>query len=108
MQGQQIAELVDVIRSKNAGPFRVTLDIFFNDRQAYNRAKNTGAVSREVVAQVYGIALSDVCNYVAFDPVCAVKITLRRKTSSGSFEDTDVYGAQQHAPLFAIKVPEQP
>lgn len=107
MKGQPITKLAKIIRSKNAGPYRLTLDIFFKDREAYNRAKRTGSVSREAIARAYGIAQDEIVDYVAFDPECVVKITLRRRTSSGSSEDTDVYGAQQHAPLLSIKVPEE-
>jgi hypothetical protein len=106
MEGQNITELAKIIRSKNAGPYRITLDIFFKDRTAYDRARRTGSVSRDAIARAYGIEPDEIVDYVEFDPVYAVKITLKRRTSSGSFEDTDVYGAQQHAPLLSIKVPE--
>ncbi|MGH6620048.1 MAG: DUF4387 family protein, partial [Alphaproteobacteria bacterium] len=45
-----IGELARLIRSKNAGPFVLTFDIMFADREVYERVKQSGALSREAVA----------------------------------------------------------
>ena len=42
---------------------------------------------------------------VFFDPALAIKITIKRPIDSGGIGDTDVYGAQQHAPLFDVSIP---
>ncbi|MCX5844350.1 MAG: DUF4387 family protein [Deltaproteobacteria bacterium] len=42
---------------------------------------------------------------VHFDPAWAIKISLVRPVVSGSVGDTDVYGAQQHAPLLKLEIP---
>jgi len=42
---------------------------------------------------------------VHFDPASAVKCTMVRPVISGAPGDTDIYGAQQHAPLLALEVP---
>ena len=39
---------------------------------------------------------------IYFEPSLAVKATLRRLVASGAPGDTDIYGAQQHAPLLGI------
>ena len=41
---------------------------------------------------------------IPFDVAYAIKITLPRKIPSGSPGDTDIYGAQQHAPLLDLEV----
>ena len=48
--------------------------------------------------------------WIQFDPKSGVgsiawKATLPRRIPSGAVGDTDVYGAQQHAPLLDIEVP---
>jgi len=91
------------IRSKNAGPFRLTLDILFKDRAVYEHVKATRQVTPDLVAQLYRVPPDQITDFVCFDPGKAIKITMRRPTSSGSPGDTDVYGAQQHAPLLAIE-----
>ena len=62
-------------------------------------------LTRELVSELYGVALRDVYHVVFFDPALAVKITLKRRTDSGSIGDTDVYGAQQYAPLMEVAIP---
>jgi hypothetical protein len=97
-----IASVAEYVRSKNAGPFRLTLDILFRQREVYEHVKATGQVTPDLVAQLYRISPEQITDFVLFDPGKAIKITMRRPTSSGSPDDTDVYGAQQHAPLLAI------
>ena len=38
------------------------------------------------------------------DPAKAVKVTIRRPIPSGALGETDVYGAQQHAPLMGLEI----
>lgn len=97
-----VSAVAEYVRSKNAGPFRLTLDILFRRREVYEHVKATGQVTPNSVAQLYRISPEEITDFVLFDPGKAIKITMRRSTSSGSPDDTDVYGAQQHAPLLAI------
>lgn len=93
-----------VIRSKNAGPFELTLDILLKERNVYEHIRDSGAITAARVAARYRIPAEDILSVIHFDPACAVKVTLRRPVASGASEDTDVYGAQQHAPLLDMEV----
>ena len=42
---------------------------------------------------------------VFYDPAMAFKVTIKRPIDSGSIGETDVYGAQQHAPLMDVEIP---
>jgi hypothetical protein len=97
-----ILEEARVIRSKNAGPYELTLDVMFKDRAAYERARAAGVFTPALVARLYGVEESDVLGVTWFEPATAVKMTLRRRVASGSPGDTDIYGAQQHAPLLSL------
>ena len=101
----RLYDLASVLRSKNAGPFELTLDVMFADEQSYALVKESGVLTHELVSELYGVARSDVYHIVFFDPALAVKITLKRRVDSGSIGDTDVYGAQQHAPLMEVSIP---
>jgi hypothetical protein len=105
MRAVRLIDLATVIRSKNAGPFELTLDVFFRDEETYRRAKERRLVDPELVKRLYGVADSDILEIVYYDPVRAVKVTMARPCSSGSPDDTDVYGAQQHMPLLTAEVP---
>lgn len=99
-----LGEFADVLRSKNAGPFEVTFDIMFVAEERYQRFKRANVLNPELIARLYKLSPEQV-RIMYYDAARGVKITIPRWCGSGSPEDTDVYGAQQHAPLLAIEVP---
>lgn len=100
-----IIDLATVIRSKNAGPFELTFDLIFKDRETYEKVKKTKIITRELIARLYHIPVENVLYFVEFDAANAIKATIVRPVDSGSIGETDVYGAQQHVPLLGIKIP---
>jgi hypothetical protein len=100
-----IIDLVKVIRSKNAGPFELTFDIIFKDKETYEKVKKAKVITKELIAKLYHIPIHKVLHFVEFDPANTIKATIVRPVYSGSIGETDVYGAQQHAPLLEIKIP---
>ena len=101
----KITDLAEVIRSKNSGPFELTLDLVFKDREAFEMARHSGLFTRELFAGLYNVDLEKVIGVVEFEQANAIKATLVRPIVSGAPGDTDVYGAQQHAPLLDLEVP---
>ena len=93
------------MRSKNAGVDLITFDIIFRERAAYERVKRAKVLTRESVAQLYGLAPERIVDFVEFDPGYAIKFTIKRLRPSGSPGETDVFGSQQYAPLFEVAVP---
>jgi hypothetical protein len=102
--GEKITELVDVIRSKNAGPFELTFDLIFKDFTSYKKVKEAGVINKGLISQLYQIPEDDISAIIEFDPAKAIKVTIKRNRSAGALGERDVYGAQQHAPLFSIEV----
>jgi hypothetical protein len=88
-----------VIRSKNCGPFEITLDVLFDDSSIYYKIKDNNIITKQLISQLYHIEEEMITQIVFFDTALGIKITFARKISSGTCFDTDVYGAQQHAPL---------
>jgi len=99
-----ITDVAKVIRSKNSGPYELTLDIIFKSRAEYERCKAQGVMNSALVSRLYRIPEQDVLGIIWFEPANAVKITIRRPIPSGDPGETDIYGAQQHAPLLGIEV----
>lgn len=99
----KITDIASVIRSKNSGPYELTFDIIFKEFEIYNKIKAVNAITEDVFANLYNIPKTDIIKLVYFDPAKAVKITIVRPISSGSLGETDVYGAQQHAPLMNLE-----
>ncbi|OGK08259.1 MAG: acyl-CoA synthetase [Candidatus Riflebacteria bacterium GWC2_50_8] len=100
---RNILEAAKVIRSKNAGPFELTYDIMFKNREFFEQFKNQQIINRKMIAGVLKISESDILSLIWFAPANAVKITIKRPMPSGAPGETDIYGAQQHAPLLAIE-----
>ncbi len=101
----RIRDLAVICRSKNANPFSLTLDMVFPDRDTFEKVRASGVISRELIARLYKVSREDVL-LVEFPPANAIKATIPRLHGSGAVEDTDVYGAQQHAPLMDVEIPE--
>lgn len=100
---KSILEAAKVIRSKNAGPFELTFDIMFKNREYFELFKSQNIVNAKLIAELYKIDVKDVLGIVWFAPANAVKATIKRPMPSGAPGETDIYGAQQHAPLLAIE-----
>lgn len=100
-----LGELAKFLRSKNAGPFLITFDVFFHQRADYEAVRDSGVISIDSIAQLYRLPDKNKVSIFAFDKVAAIKITIPRAIASGGVGDTDIYGAQQHSPLAAILVP---
>ena len=101
---KKITDVARVIRSKNCSPFELTLDIIFEKTSIYEKVKQGNLINAKVIAKAYGIDEAMINGIVYFDPAHAVKINLPRPVPSGAPGDTDVYGAQQHAPLLKLKL----
>ncbi|HHW15488.1 MAG TPA: DUF4387 domain-containing protein [Firmicutes bacterium] len=104
-QTVKLTEVAEVVRSKNSGPYELTLDIIFKDWETYRCVKAAGAIGPELIARLYRIPVARVLSVIFFDPAKAVKATLVRPRPSGAVGETDVYGAQQHAPLLDLELP---
>lgn len=99
-----LKDIAKACKSKNAGPFHVTLDIMFDDARLFDRVRATGVIRPELIAGLYGVPLTDV-QFTEYPAALAWKATIPRRIPSGGVGDTDIYGAQQHAPLLDIEVP---
>ncbi len=100
----RIGDIALVCKSKNAGPFEITIDAVFKDKKTYEKVKASGILCAELFAKLYSVKLEDVM-FTAYDAGYAFKATVPRLVPAGDIGDTDVYGAQQHAPLLAVEVP---
>ena len=99
---RSILSVARVIRSKNSGPFELTLDILFKHRKDFELFRRKGIISKRRMAALYKTTEADILKIIYFEPSDAIKITMRRRVPSGSLGDTDIYGAQQHAPLLSL------
>ena len=104
-EGTPVTELATLIRSKNAGPFVISLDFVFPDTETYRAVRDSGAISRESIAELYSLPLERVSEIIDYPAANAIKINLIRARPAGAFGEQDIYGSQQGALLDDLFVP---
>lgn len=100
----KLIDIAEVIRSKNSGPYELTFDIIFKDRDMFDKVCDAKAINKKIISSLYGISEEKVINIIEFKPAKAIKATIVRPIASGQLGETDVYGAQQHAPLLNLEI----
>ena len=98
-----IFDLAAVVRSKNAGPLWLTMDIMFDDEASYKYLLSSPNFTVEQIGKLYDTAPETV-QIIPFPAVKSIKVTLPRKMVSGSLSDDDIYGCQQHMPLSRLEL----
>lgn len=103
---KRLIDLAAVLRSKNAGPLWLTLDVMFSDEATYRMVLRSGSLTKEAVARLYGVRAENV-QIIPYEIVQSIKVTLPRRCVSGDVTDTDIYGCQQHIPLANLPIAEE-
>jgi hypothetical protein len=99
-----VGELAKLVRSKNAGPFVMTIDIMFEDEDTYNKVKKSGVLNRKLVADTYQMSENQV-QFFEVDNCYAFKASIPRPYTQGDIRDGDGHAGQQYAPFLDIEVP---
>ena len=105
MKTMKLVDLAKTIRSKNAGTDRITFDIIFREEATYKMVRDSKVLNKEYVANLFGIPMERIADFVEFDPGLAIKFTINRLRPSGSFGEGDVFGCQQYPPLYDVEIP---
>lgn len=90
----ELGEIVEKVRSKNAGPFWLTVDVFCGTPEAFDRVAN--GLSTDRVAKAFG---TDPTEMKRFDipSLNVVKFSLPRPAVQGTRFDRDMHGASYAA-----------
>lgn len=99
-----LGELAEQVRAKNAGPFWLTLDVFFRNARDYEFVTGSGILSPQLIGPLYRVDPASV-KYFELPALHVVKISFPRPVTAGSFQDRDLHGGQQHVPLSAVALP---
>ncbi len=100
----RLYDLASVLRSKNSGPFEVSFDILFDNKENYLKVVNSKKINKKNIANLYSLDEKDIIGIIFFPQALGIKITINRAVSSGSIGDRDVYGAQQSGPIAEILI----
>ncbi|KAH8807575.1 hypothetical protein F5884DRAFT_703760, partial [Xylogone sp. PMI_703] len=108
---QILCDIAPVIRSKNSGPYDITLDVFFTHKVVYELIKGSDLLSKAVIAKLYNLEEDEIIYCGFYDPAQAFKATIPRKrgdrkVAGGGFMETDIHGSQQYVGLLELKLSE--
>lgn len=91
------------VRSKNAGPFWITVDLFFDGPESYARYADAPAIGAEAVAAMFGVDPARVKRFKV-DDLSVVKLSFPRPAPQGGVLERDMHGGQQFVPLLGIEL----
>jgi hypothetical protein len=99
----RLADVCRYVRSKNAGPFWITVDVFFPDRAAYERYVESPVLQAEAIAAQFGIAAAEVKRFPVPE-LQVLKISYPRRRPQGGAMERDMHGGQQYVRLLELEV----
>ncbi|MES2979871.1 MAG: DUF4387 domain-containing protein [Pseudomonadota bacterium] len=101
-----MSKLEDVcryIRSKNAGPFWITVDLFFKDKSEFDKHVGSASLTPERLAGVLGAEASQVFCYPV-PSLAVLKISYPRKDPQGGVIERDLHGGQQYVRILDLEL----
>lgn len=96
-----LGDLASEVRSKNAGPFWVTMELFMADEDGYRTAADADLLNEDVVGRLYAVA-PETIRFFRIPALNIVKISFPRRVSQGGLFDRDMHAGQHHVPLAAL------
>ena len=97
-----LGELALEVRSKNAGPFWMTLEAFMPDEETYRIADTL--ITTELISELYRVPPVSLQIFRIPD-LHVVKVSFPRPIVQGSLRDRDMHAGQHHVPLANTVVP---
>ena len=98
----KLADIGAMARSKNAGPFWVTIDVFCNSPEAF--ATLCKAIRNDTVAGLFKVDPHSLKRF-EIASLNVIKISVPRPTVQGSRFDRDMHGAQAAVLLSELELP---
>jgi hypothetical protein len=103
MPRRSLADVARLVRSKNAGPFWLTIDVMFDNADVYRAAEQQHVFTPARLAALYRLPVEQV-RVFAHPAALAFKVSFPRPIPSGSPGDADVFGGQQYAGVLELTV----
>ncbi|MEV8514685.1 DUF4387 family protein [Dactylosporangium sp. NPDC051484] len=99
----QLRDIASCVRSKNAGPFRLTIDIFFRDVASFDMAMSSPLFAEREISQALEVS-KDSAEIFGLRNLRAIKVTIPRDVPAGSPGDRDFFGGQQFASILDLTI----
>ena len=94
----KVKEVCHHIRSKQAGPFWITIDFFFKDREAFEAFSGSPSLDPDLFARLYGTDPDQVKRFPV-PSLNVLKVSFPRKRPQGGMIERDMHSGQQYVRL---------
>lgn len=98
-----VANVCRHVRSKNAGPFWITLDLFFRDQASFDAYADSPQLKPEAIGKLFEVDAAQV-KYFRVPGLLVVKISYPRRLPQGGMVERDLHGGQQYVRILDVMV----
>lgn len=99
----KLEQVCSHVRSKNAGPFWITMDLRFPDRAAFDRYANAPQLQPAAIGALYGVDAEQVKHFPVPE-LLVLKISYPRRQPQGGAHERDMHGGQQYVRLLGVEL----
>lgn len=92
---ETIKDVARYVRSKNAGPFWVTIEIFCETQEAYDKIKGSPNITPRKVAELYSVD-ENLVKVFYVDSLNVIKFSYPRPKPEGHKYENDMHSGQQY------------
>jgi hypothetical protein len=103
----RLSEICLHVRSKNAGPFWITLDLSFPDQASLARCAAAPSLQLDAIAKLYEVDVAQVKRFL-IPNLAVMKISYPRKKPQGGAVERDMHGGQQYIRLLDVELGPEP
>lgn len=100
---RKVSEVCRHVRSKNAGPFWITLDLSFRDRASFDSYANASALQPGAIAKLFAVDESQIKRFMVPE-LAVLKLSYPRIRPQGGVLERDMHGGQQYIRLLDVEL----
>lgn len=99
----KLREVCRHVRSKNAGPYWITVDLFFADKELFDRYADSPEIGAAAVGTLLGVDGAQIKRFALSD-LYVVKLSYPRQHAQGGAIERDMHGGQQYVRLLDVEL----
>jgi hypothetical protein len=97
----KVRDVCSHVRSKNAGPFWITIDVFFDGEELYRRYRDDVVFTVEQIALLFATQ-KELVKRSPVDRLNMIKISFPRPKPQGGIVERDMHSGQQFVRILAL------